>query len=152
MNAPIRVADSSPLIALHQTGRLELIEALFSQVLIPEAVAWEISPSVGAPRRWMRVHPVPLHLDPILAEAKLDPGETEAIALAMEKRATVVVLDDRSARIAAERLGLNVIGTLGVLLLAHRNGLIDNIRTELDALLATGFYVSGSLYARSLEG
>jgi uncharacterized protein len=150
VSAQIRVSDSSPLIALHQTGRLGMLESLFEEILIPEAVAREIAPSVGDPRPWMRVLPAPSLRNPILAEAKLDPGETEAIGLALEERATIVALDDLSARITAERLGLSVIGTLGLLLLARRNGLIEHVRTELDALLASGFYVSESLYARVL--
>jgi predicted nucleic acid-binding protein len=146
----VRVFDASPLIALHQIGRLGLVESLFDRIVIPAGVEREIAPSVGAPPSWMSVLPAPDVLHPTLAAADLDLGETEAIGLALQERASIVVLDDLSARITAERLGLNVIGTLGLILLAKRKGLIDRVRPEVDALLVTGFYAGRTLYLRVL--
>jgi predicted nucleic acid-binding protein len=76
----------------------------------------------------------------------LDPGEIEAIALAQELSASMVVLDDRPARRAAHQLGLNVVGSVGVILEAHQRGLIDTVRPDLDAMVKVGFHMSRSLY------
>jgi predicted nucleic acid-binding protein len=144
------VSNASPLIALHQIGRLELIQSLFSEIAVPRAVAREIAPSVGSPPWWIRVHAAPKAQELALSRFKLDPGEREAIALALHESTSLIVLDDLSARITAERLGLNVIGTVGLLLQARRRGLIGSFRTELDALMETGFYISRPLYLRVL--
>lgn len=77
-------------------------------------------------------------------------GEREAIALALEIQAALVILDDLPARRIALAARLNVISTLGVLLGAKRAGLIDRIRPELESLLKTSFFLSPMLYAQLL--
>ncbi len=81
----------------------------------------------------------------------LGDGEREAIALAIELEATQIILDDLPARRVAEASGLNVIGTLGLLLGAKRQGLIDRVRPELDGLLKTSFFLSPELYTELLR-
>jgi predicted nucleic acid-binding protein len=76
----------------------------------------------------------------------LGDGEREAIALALELCADAIVLDDLPARRVAHAIGLNVIGTAGLLLTAKRRGLIAHIRPELDKLLAASFFLSPQLY------
>jgi predicted nucleic acid-binding protein len=145
------VADASPLIALHRTGRLALVAALIGETTIPQAVAREIAPSLGEPPPWIRVDRTPLTIDAALAESRLDPGETEVIALALRSPFDAVVLDDRAARLVAARRGLPVIGAAGLLLLARRVGLIESFRIELNALIATGIHIGPSLYRRMLN-
>ena len=79
--------------------------------------------------------PVP----PSLVAASLGAGETEAICLALELGAAQLLLDERQGRRFAQALGIRVIGTVGVLLLAKDRGLLSAVRPEIDALVRTGF-------------
>ncbi|MGM0577132.1 MAG: DUF3368 domain-containing protein [Myxococcota bacterium] len=84
--------------------------------------------------------------------AELDPGETEAIALAVERKADVLLVDERRARRAATRLGQRVLGVLGVLLQAKRRGLVEELRPILhDLTEEAGFRIGPELVARVLK-
>jgi hypothetical protein len=87
----------------------------------------------------------------ITSRGRLGDGEWEAIALAVEVGASAIVIDDRPARRLAEAAGLNVIGTLALLLEAKRAGHIGTIRAELDKLLETSFFLSQQLYDQLLR-
>jgi predicted nucleic acid-binding protein len=91
----------------------------------------------------------------MLAEAlalELDAGEAEAIALAVEQGADLLLMDERRGRQAATRLKQRVVGVLGVLIEAKRHGNLPAVRPVLDALVSeAGFRISGALYARVLE-
>jgi predicted nucleic acid-binding protein len=139
------VSNSSPLIALARIQRLDLLSAIFESVLIPPAVAREISPSIPVLPTWLQIQ-APNVLPPAsLLRRSLGEGEREALALAIELRADWIILDDLPARRSAQATGLNVIGTLGTLLTAKRTGLLKSIRPELDALLRTSFFLSPEL-------
>lgn len=127
------VSDTSPIRALAHLDRLDLLGSLFDEVLIPPAVARELR----APRRAAALEPSPIsHLT--LTErpkpesfqsipVELDAGEAEAIALALERGITAILIDERTADAAARRLGLMPVGVLGILLQAKSAGLIDRI-------------------------
>jgi predicted nucleic acid-binding protein len=87
----------------------------------------------------------------LTSRGRLGDGEWEAIALAVELGAAAILIDDRPARRVAEAAGLNVIGTLGLLLEAKQAGHIRTIRAELDKLLETSFFLSQQLYDRMLH-
>lgn len=79
-------------------------------------------------------------------------GEAEAIALAIELRADLLLIDERLGRIVAARNEVEIIGVMGVLVQARRLGLIPSVKPILDDLIAAaGFWVSGPLYRRVLE-
>ena len=80
----------------------------------------------------------------------VDPGESEAIALAYEKGLRIIV-DDRKAREVAQRIGVPVTGTVGLLLKAKQEGVIANVRPLLDALDANHFRISDDLRAEALK-
>lgn len=130
MNLPPAVSDASPLIVFHQVGRRDLIRAALGQVLIPSAVASEIAPSLGDPLPWMRVMQPSSVRGTFPWESPLAPGEAEAIALALELFAGQILRDDRPARRTAEQLGLRVVGSLGLLLEAHRQGRVSDVRAK----------------------
>ena len=82
---------------------------------------------------------------------KLGQGESEAISLAMEMQANLVLLDDRKARTQAEFMGLNVSGTIGVLIQACRKGLVRDLEQVLDELKVKGFRIGDKVYFEALN-
>ncbi len=82
----------------------------------------------------------------------LDNGEAEAIVLCQEKKASTILLDEKDARQVARRLGLPVLGTVGVLIWAKKAGLVTNLRDQLDTLQSNGkFRLSRLVYDRALR-
>ncbi len=140
------VVDSACLIGLERIGRLAVLPALFAPLLIPPEVAREF----GTPLAWLKIEaPTNLALSSAL-KLLLDDGEAEAIALASE-HGYKVVLDDRQARAVAQKLGLTVIGTVGVLVKAKREGIIPALKSVLDEMEANGFYLSSALKEEALR-
>ena len=83
---------------------------------------------------------------------ELDDGEREAIALALETGEQRILLDEREARQIAQSLGLQVIGTLGILLLAKNQQIIPQVQPLLDAMIDTAqYWVSAALYQQVLR-
>ena len=155
----IVVSDASPLIGLASIGRLDLLRDVFERVLVPEAVYQEAVHDIGRPgaeavldAAWIIRHEV---TNRVLVEAlalDVDVGESEAIALALEVNADLIVVDDKGGRSVAEAVGLRTIGVLGVIVLAKQRGLIEHGRPIIDALLTrTAFRVSASLVERVLR-
>jgi predicted nucleic acid-binding protein len=127
------VADTGPLHYLVLAGDIELLPKLFEHVLVPRVVRDELA-DAEAPqtvRDWIAHAPGWLDVQPDhpgdddVAVAKLDEGERAVIALALTVKADLVLMDDRDGVDVARRRGLAVTGTLGVLDLAARRGLID---------------------------
>lgn len=145
MREPV-VCDSSCLIALERIGHLHLLPALFDPVQAPPAVHHEF----GASPEWLRVE-VPLDRALVTALGMMmDSGEAEAVALASE-RSWPVILDDRQARAVGQRLGLQIIGTMAVLVRAKRQGLIEAVGPLLDKLAEKDFRVREGLKREALR-
>jgi uncharacterized protein len=86
-----------------------------------------------------------------ISERGLDAGEANAIALALELQADDLLIDERLGRQEAIRLGLSIIGILGILLMAKQRSLIPQVQPVMDALInQAGFRVSPQLYQRLL--
>ncbi len=140
------VADSACLIALERIDALDILPALFREVLIPPAVGCEF----GVGCSWLKIHsPADRRIIDSL-KLLVDDGEAEAIALASEL-AAVVILDDRQARRVARDLGLRILGTLGCLLRAKQAGVIPAVGPTLDAIEREGFYLTEDLKAETLR-
>ncbi len=144
------VADSSPLITLAGIGKLHLLRDLYGPVAVPPAV-WDEVTAQGDDRRgaaevrnaaWIEV--VPLR-SPEAAEALLayvDPGEAEAICLARELGARWFIVDDRRGQKRAAERGVKTVGTLGVIVTAKNEGLVEDAAALFDELERGGFYIS----------
>lgn len=141
----IVVSDASPLVALSAVGKLDLLHALYGEVIVPAAVYREaVTDAVGQPgyadraaATWLRVKSL---TDRTLAESfadKLDPGEAEAIALAVELSAELLLVDERKARQIAMGLGITITGVLGILAEAKQRGLIPGVKEVVDQLTET---------------
>ena len=143
------VSNSTPLIVLGNVGRAELLRDVYGQVLIPQAVRREVLAKEDAAARllaaapgWIAVREAPTPDVASLIRSQLHAGEVEAIMLARSVGADLVILDDNAAKKAAKRLGMDVTGTLGVLVRAKREGLIERVGPVLDELDDVGFYAS----------
>lgn len=153
------VSNSSPLIFYAAIGRLDLLRSLFDEVLIPPAVWREVvahgSGRAGASdvesARWILWHPSAVHIAPEFV-TRLHPGEAEAIALANSFQPKLpILLDDYRARQAARNIGLEVIGSGGVLALAKVAELIPRVGPLLAALQGAGLYLSDGAISEILE-
>lgn len=140
------ICDTSPIQYLYQLELLRILPALAERVIIPSAVAKEVSAGkasgVNLPDverlDWLEIRQPDSTLAlPLVTD--LGPGETEVLMLALESRELVAVLDDALARRVAETLGLQFTGTLGLLLDAKRAGLVSEIAPLLDQLDALRF-------------
>lgn len=135
----IVVSDTSPLSYLHQVGRLHVLSELYGEVIIPPAVEKELrtAEEIHAGLDWSLLRVISPKdrgkVDALLAD--LDLGETEAIVLAQELEADLLLIDEASGREVARRFGLRRTGLLGVLLEAKRNGIVPSLNGELERLL-----------------
>lgn len=155
----IVVSDTSALSNLALVDHLWLLEAIYQNVIIPDVVASELAaasnPTIRAILQLGWIKPQPL-TDSQLAnqlqqERGLDAGEANAIALALELQADDLLIDERLGRQEAVRLGLSIIGILGILLVAKQRSFIPQVQPVVDALIdQAGFRVGSQLYHRVL--
>lgn len=153
------VSNTSPIINLACIGRLDLLPTLFNEIVIPDAVFNECLALPNAPGAaevrsapWIRRHAA-ANL-PLIASLRLelDSGEAEAIACAVEVKARLLLIDERRGRRVAHRLGIPIVGLIGVLLAAKKKGSVHSIRPLLDELrVIAGFWISDALYSRALH-
>lgn len=154
------VSNTSPIFYLSTIGQLDLLRQLYDEILVPTAVFNEIT-SVGNTDASARIVPTLNWIKTQLVvdqefvntlRVELDPGEAEAIALAVELNADRLLIDERLGRAAAVRVGLQVTGVLGILIAAKRNNFIQEVKPLLDALIErVGFWVDLQLYAEVLQ-
>lgn len=148
----IVVADTTPLCHLAWIGADGLLARLFGEVHVPEMVMAELRAG-GAPESvrawannpppWLRIHPNTTKPTRLAEMRSIDAGEREALALALELRASLVIADDRAARHAAEEFGFAITGTLGLLERAARMKWVD-FEQSIAKLRATGFWARES--------
>jgi predicted nucleic acid-binding protein len=147
-----RVVNASPLIFLTHVGLLEVLNEPGVSVVVPDVVVGEIGahgaqdPAVLAVQSttWLKVVPAP-NIPAEVAAWGLDAGEASVLAVALGQPDMQAVLDDLAARRCAAALGIPTQGTLGLILVAKRLGMIQEVRPVLDSLRQAGFYVSDRL-------
>lgn|SRR5579859_78766 len=154
---PPIVADTTPLNYLVLVEAIDVLPQLYGRILIPPAVLAELSDPLAPAqvRDWiMQAHPwlevVPLRSPADSALMHLDPGERDAIALAAELKASLLLMDERDGADAARARNLRVIGTLGVLDIAAAHGWID-LPAMFDRLRETTFRLPHRLMTTMLE-
>jgi predicted nucleic acid-binding protein len=154
----IIVSDTTPISELAKVDHLDLLPKLFGKVVIPQGVFDELQVGEHPAAKlvhdlsWLEV--VTVNNQQLVRELqqsfKLDLGESEAIALAEEIRASQLLIDERAARKVAMARKLPLIGTVGILLLAKRRGLLDSVKDVLDEMKAQGMRISDRLYVQVL--
>lgn len=160
---PRAVSNSSTVIHLAVLGHMRLLQDFYEQVLIPPAV-WKEVVEEGQGRAgvreveeaarsgWLKVMAPTNELLVRLLKRDLDKGEAEAIALALEQKAEIALLDESDARGVADVYGLRKTGIVGLLIRAKNEGKIGSLRNELDRLRQdAGFWVRDDLYRIALE-
>ena len=144
----IIIADASPIIALEDIGELSILRDLYGKILITDIVRNEVNAQLPP---WIEVSDQYDSQQKQLLELELDSGEASAIALAMNKQTPQIILDESKGRAVAKRLGLKVIGTLGIIILAKEKGIIESGTKILEKLEQHGFWLSGKLKRQMLR-
>jgi hypothetical protein len=152
----IIVSDTSVITNLKQIGYLEILEKLFKRVIVPQKVSEELLRIEGRDQlfeenNWLEVRETlnkPLY-EKLLK--RVDPGEAESIALALENKADLLLIDERKGRKVAEEYGLTITGLVGILIDAKSKNYVNDIKPILDKLIYDiGFRISPKLYQKVL--
>jgi predicted nucleic acid-binding protein len=155
----IVVCDSTILIGLANIGRLEILREVFSKISIPDEVFHEVAQK-GSDRlgskdikdaRWIEVIRIKDKTQVDLLMISLDKGEAEVLALAKELGADLILVDEEKARKSAVIAGYNVMGLLGLFILAKKLGLLDQVRPLIDELRRKKFRVSDRVVSEALK-
>ena len=156
----IVVSDATPIISLAKIDMLDTLGRLYNEVLLPQAVYDEVccnsvftnEAEVVKSCTFIKVEMVSnIQSVKILRAAGLGLGESEAIVLADSLPDSLLLMDERKGRQIASSMGIRITGTLGVLMQAKNNGLIDSIKPLLDVLINANIRISDSLYHSILE-
>ncbi len=144
----IIVSDTSCLILLDKLDRLFILKQLFETITITPEIKSEYGKAVPP---WIKIaSPKNIKYQKII-EAELDKGEASAIALALEADEALLIVDDNKARLYAEKLGIDFIGTLGLLIEAKEAGLIKLVKPVLEEIKKTNFRISKKLEKNVLK-
>jgi predicted nucleic acid-binding protein len=143
----IVVSDTSPLNYLILVNAIDVLPTLFGEVHVPPKIVEELQRSrapspvktwAASLPAWVRIQSPSTKL---VTSVRLDPGEAQAIALAKELQADVILIDERKGRRVAKDHGLRAIGTLTVLEFAAERDLLD-LKAATDALQSTTFHIA----------
>jgi predicted nucleic acid-binding protein len=143
----IIIADTSCLIVLSQTGYLYLLKDIFGTIIVTETVAQEFKDVLP---EWVLVYNDLNNSMQKLLDSQLDPGESSAIAFAYDQKDSILLIDEKKGRKIALDLGISIIGTIKILIIAKRRGKIASLKNALNDLLNVGFWVSEKLIAQIL--
>lgn len=136
------ISDTSCLILLDKIQELQLLQKLFKTIIITQIVADEF----GTPLpEWISIQNPKDKNNVIMLEASLDKGEASAIALALEQKDCLLIIDEVKGRKLARSLGLIITGTLGIIAEAKKAGYISSVRTLLEKIKQTNFRLSQEL-------
>lgn len=154
----IVVSDTTPVISLIKAGHLELLRLMFQEVLVPEAVYHELTTNIVFEQEaaevrncpFIKIMPV-VNLQSVTIFRKvtgLDAGESEAIVLADEQQANLLLMDEHKGRRVAKQMGLTITGTIGILLQAYDEELLSKPEVELclQKMKECGIRMSQALY------
>jgi hypothetical protein len=155
----IVISDTTAISNLIQIGALNLLKDIYNEIIIPTAVYNEllVLDSNELPVRkqlnqdWFKIETVIKDSTFLSLSVELDIGEVEAITLAIQKKADYLLIDEKEGRKIAVEKELKIIGTLGILIEAKRQKLIESVKTKMDDLMNIGFWINPKLYNRVIE-
>lgn len=143
------VADASPLIVLQNIGELRLLEKLFGEVFITAEVESEFG--IDLPE-WIKLVEVRDKTRQTILNLSLGKGEASVIALCLENAESSLIIDEKKGRRIAKELGVNITGTLGIIVKAKEKGLLDSIEIVFEKLENAKFRISPNLKTAILDG
>jgi len=145
----IVISGSSPVTSLIRIGKLSLLESMYGIVVIPAAVHRELSRSHAQLPPFLQVRHIADTAMIHRLEVELDLGEAEAIVLAKESNADLLLIDEKLGRAVAKREGVNITGLVGILVEAKRRQHLTSVRECVSSLEAqAGFRLSDKLKAQ----
>jgi len=156
----IVVSDTTPLIGLASIDRLKLLQELFGEVYIPQAVFDETvtfgrenskAKQLVSNASWIHIVEVKDRLAVNVLLDEMDLGEVETIVLASEMNADWVLMDEKKGRRKLSQLNIPKVGTLGILLKAKELGLVSTLKPEIEELQKSGFSISPLLVEEILD-
>jgi uncharacterized protein len=156
----IVVADTSVILNLSLVGRGNMLRDIFHEIVVPPAVQAEYVRLAGSSGRfaglalpdWIRIQAPEVVPAMIGSDAALDPGESQALALALEIHADAVLIDEVHGRTVAIDLGLTPVGVLGILVRAKRKGILTAVPPVIDSLVTKArFHASKDLILEVLR-
>ena len=136
------ISDASPLIAMVDIGEVDMLRKLYRRICITDIIKSEIHAELP---EWIEVSAEYDQKQFQILKLELDPGEASAIALALRNPGSRIILDERKGRSEAKRLGLKVTGTIGIIIKAKDQGLINSGKEILAKLEKHGFWLSEQL-------
>ena len=152
----IVISDTTPLISLMKIESLDILEKMYKEIIIPRAVYDELIINMDYQSEidiiqkctflQTKIVKENLSVSLLQKQLKLDLGESEAIVLANSINADLIIIDERKARRIAKDIGLNVTGTLGILVEAKQRGLVKELKPLLDKLIKNEIRISKRLY------
>ena len=142
------ISDTSCFIVLTNIDELELLHKTYGQITTTVEVATEFGNILP---EWVEIMSPNDKLRQQILELQIDKGEASAIALALEMTDRTIILDDYKARQIAEKLGLDVTGTLGVIIKAKKKGIINSVKPYLQKLKSTNFRLTSELEQEALK-
>jgi len=154
------IINTSPAIHLHDVlpGGLGALTALIGEVVVPQEVGHELAAGLARDATWNEIQNQPgivirqmtVSVHPLI-RAQIDLGEAAVIQTALDHGNAAVILDDLKARRIAKTLGMEVTGTLGILLQAKQAGLLPSVTEAITKLEKRGMWISPGLAAKALE-
>ena len=155
----IVVSDSTILIGLVKIGKLDLLKEIFFKVYIPEEVFKEVvergkekpGSKVIKEAAWIEVKPVKDKIQVNFLLGSLEKREAEVLVLGRELETDLILLDEEKARKSAVIAGFEIMGLLGLFVLAKNLGLIDEVRPLVDELMLKKFRVSDKINEKTLK-
>lgn len=150
------VLNASPVIVLARVGQEHLLDALADELVIPHQVTQEIEAGPGddPARRAIdggQFSVVEVAAAPEVLAWDLGDGETAVLSYALENPEWMVILDDAATRKCAQSFGLRLMGTLAVVILAKRRGLIPSAAGVLRSLVRGGFHLEDGVIREALS-
>ena len=159
----IVISDTTPIISLLKINQLELLYHLFGEVQVPDAVYEELISNVKFQKEAEKILRAEYVKKVVVEDKKsvtllrratgLDAGESEAIILSDEIKADLLLMDELKGRQVAKQMGLNIMGTVGILMTSFDEELLsaEEIEKCIDVLRSNGRHISEKLYEQLME-